>query len=426
MHNSAAQIRTRPPSLPPGYADPRVIRGRSSFEVIAARRLQDGQSCVLILPGVQADWRAAKSAMAEMAACHTLIDHPGVVKLRALGESAGMPYLDLDSAAVRDGLDVTCLIADSARKLPYQAADGFIVSLRLALCAAHAVPHPVTGLPIALGRISGQNILFARDGRWQLFGFGRNIAIEKSDGSLDAAVPFYQAPELASGAPATTAGDYVALILYMRSLLSFLDMTGILARLFNNDIQASDKELIDCMQWVERRVLGAFPPFRASMAEAVAVADRIRVLLGVRYDTAAFAELARGLIRTAEEDAADAIAMPLGPLVVGPLAAWVAVAHDPGQRLGPASRRILLALIDRHAQQGPPLTMWELLEIGWPGEKPLPIAGANRVYVALTRMRRMGLREVLQRFDDGYQLVPGTVVQFSADVAPPDDPLSSR
>ena len=48
-----------------------------------------------------------------------------------------------------------------------------------------------------------------------------------------------------------------------------------------------------------------------------------------------------------------------------------------------------------------------------PGERPLAEAGANRVYVALTRLRTMGLRDVIERFEDGYRLSPRAVLRHA-------------
>ena len=45
-------------------------------------------------------------------------------------------------------------------------------------------------------------------------------------------------------------------------------------------------------------------------------------------------------------------------------------------------------------------------EAGWPGERTLPEAGANRVYSAVRDLRKLGLRDVLVRADDGYRLDP--------------------
>ena len=57
-------------------------------------------------------------------------------------------------------------------------------------------------------------------------------------------------------------------------------------------------------------------------------------------------------------------------------------------------------------------TLPELLAAGWPGENPSHEAGLNRVYVALSSLRKMGLRELLHSGDDGYQLEPRVVVSI--------------
>lgn len=72
-----------------------------------------------------------------------------------------------------------------------------------------------------------------------------------------------------------------------------------------------------------------------------------------------------------------------------------------------APRRILAALADhRESYPGLSLTLEELLEAGWPGERLLPEAGATRVYTAVATLRRMGLKPYLLRGDDGYLLDP--------------------
>lgn len=50
------------------------------------------------------------------------------------------------------------------------------------------------------------------------------------------------------------------------------------------------------------------------------------------------------------------------------------------------------------------LSVEALLAAGWPGERVLPQAGASRVYVAMTTLRRLGLRELIDRGLDGYRL----------------------
>jgi predicted ATPase len=77
-------------------------------------------------------------------------------------------------------------------------------------------------------------------------------------------------------------------------------------------------------------------------------------------------------------------------------------------------RRVFARLLEaRSAQPGRPLAVPDLLEAGWPGEKVLPEAGANRVYVALATLRKMGLKDVLRSNDSGYFLDPAVPVHLT-------------
>ncbi len=67
-----------------------------------------------------------------------------------------------------------------------------------------------------------------------------------------------------------------------------------------------------------------------------------------------------------------------------------------------ALRRMLVALAG--AQEV--LDVEALLRAGWPGESPSPESGAQRVYVALSTLRKLGLDDVLLHRDGGYQLDP--------------------
>jgi pSer/pThr/pTyr-binding forkhead associated (FHA) protein len=65
---------------------------------------------------------------------------------------------------------------------------------------------------------------------------------------------------------------------------------------------------------------------------------------------------------------------------------------------------IVKALADRRRDDnGGPLAIGELLELGWPGVKLVPESGNNRAYVALTTLRKLGLADLLERGDDGYR-----------------------
>lgn len=72
-------------------------------------------------------------------------------------------------------------------------------------------------------------------------------------------------------------------------------------------------------------------------------------------------------------------------------------------------RRLLKAFADtREASPGVGLSVDALIQAGWPAERILPHAAANRVYVAIATLRKLGLRDVLLSEEDGYLLDPQT------------------
>ncbi|MEL6179654.1 MAG: tetratricopeptide repeat protein, partial [Myxococcota bacterium] len=80
-----------------------------------------------------------------------------------------------------------------------------------------------------------------------------------------------------------------------------------------------------------------------------------------------------------------------------------------GRRRAP--RRILQRLVEhRQSEDDENLSVYDLMEAGWPGEKLHPEAGTNRVYVAVTTLRNLGLRDLLVYRDEGYLLDPSVPV----------------
>jgi predicted ATPase/Tfp pilus assembly protein PilF len=68
-------------------------------------------------------------------------------------------------------------------------------------------------------------------------------------------------------------------------------------------------------------------------------------------------------------------------------------------------RRILLAVLEqRRVAPGRGLSVDALVRAAWPGERIKPDAAANRVYVAVAKLRRRGLGTYLLRNDEGYLL----------------------
>jgi predicted ATPase len=78
-----------------------------------------------------------------------------------------------------------------------------------------------------------------------------------------------------------------------------------------------------------------------------------------------------------------------------------------------ALRRVLAALLRaRHERPGEALDVHAVLLAGWPGERMHPDSGAARVYMAIRRLRSLGLESAIQTRDDGYLLDPAFPVRL--------------
>ncbi len=84
----------------------------------------------------------------------------------------------------------------------------------------------------------------------------------------------------------------------------------------------------------------------------------------------------------------------------------------------PVARLLLMRLVrERVDAPGRCLKPDDLLAAGWPGEKILPHAAKNRLYVALTSLRNMGFRELMRANDEGYCLDPDVPVRIAEERA---------
>ncbi len=78
-----------------------------------------------------------------------------------------------------------------------------------------------------------------------------------------------------------------------------------------------------------------------------------------------------------------------------------------------ALRQIVLALgQQRVAAPGEALSLDQLVAAGWPGERMRADAAINRVHVALSTLRRLGLRDLLHSGPHGYLLDPAAAVEL--------------
>jgi predicted ATPase len=77
--------------------------------------------------------------------------------------------------------------------------------------------------------------------------------------------------------------------------------------------------------------------------------------------------------------------------------------------------RLLRVLVEAHsAARTQPLEADELIARVWPGERLTPESAKNRLHVAITTLRKLGLREALRSVRGGYQLDPALRVLIGA------------
>ncbi len=70
-----------------------------------------------------------------------------------------------------------------------------------------------------------------------------------------------------------------------------------------------------------------------------------------------------------------------------------------------ALARVLRALVAAHAREpGAALPLEALIDAGWPREQLVADSGANRAYVAVATLRKLGLRDLIERCEGGYRL----------------------
>jgi hypothetical protein len=155
-------------------------------------------------------------------------------------------------------------------------------------------------------------------------------------------------------------------------------------------------------------------------AEAAARSQVAAARASGRADEVALCELsddARAAVRLIEACLAARGAQLTHLLRIGPEARWFASADAApadlsGQRV---LRRLLQRLIEQHGSApGEGLPLDALREAGWPGEHILRAAAVNRVHVALSKLRRLGLRGALVCRDGHYLIDPTVRVEISA------------
>ena len=400
------------------YRDPLPVRSRGSFHMVSAIRAAKPSSdeerrSIVIVGSRTADTRGVRSALSDVAEAHRRIEHRCLPRVVELGEHEGVPFLELACDGVIDGNEFLRMLADARQKLSYGQGDALFTSMREAMQAAHRVTDPRTGRPYCLGRVGYANILISRAGRFWFVGYGHNFPVQKEDGRLEGHGSVWQAPEVLTGREATPASDYVSVLMIARSLTAFADMGEIVQRFLQVAISPESLEAYEIARWFETQFISQHPEARPSVEEGIARSQRLRAILGVQMDMAGLEARAASIIAEADGEVRDPAEGE--SITTAPDGEWLQVGTGERHRLGRANQQVLRALLlGLKHEPGRALGVWQLLEAGWPGEDPIPEAGANRVYASIARLRALGLRNVLQRHGDGYRLVPGAALKVSS------------
>jgi hypothetical protein len=91
-----------------------------------------------------------------------------------------------------------------------------------------------------------------------------------------------------------------------------------------------------------------------------------------------------------------------------------------------ALSRILRTLIQQHlVDPHETVSIDALVGAGWPGEKLLGDSGTNRLYVAVATLRKLGLRDAVERREGGYRLAPHWKIELH-DSETPSAPSSEE
>jgi hypothetical protein len=384
------------------------ISADGAFRLTAALDTTTGRECVVATAAPGTDRDAARAALVRAHDAHAAIVHPVLARATELGPDADFVVFDVPARIDLAGL--LMVARPNGPQVRHAAADGFIVSLRDALFAA-ADHVDRLGRPACIGSIGHANVLFALDGRFWLIGVGHNLPLADEHGRLGGRGAAFQAPEVAVGAEPTRSSDFVALLNMARSLVPFMVLERSIVRILAGNTIAEDIELLAKLLWFERHVITAVPRTRAPIAEAIATSDRIRELLGVRPDADAFRATIAGILARAPH---------LGRARA--VSAW-RVASDgsfiersSGERVvvpsgGPLTR-ILVALADaRLARPGAGLDVAAIFSAGWPHERASARSARNRVHVAVSTLRKLGLASDLESHGGKYRISPSVDIE---------------
>ncbi|MEZ4369284.1 MAG: hypothetical protein R3B07_00605 [Polyangiaceae bacterium] len=417
------------------FEDLLPLRSRGAFHLYSARdQAERNEPVVLVVPAPRVERGAARAALGQLESAHESLRNEcdlietqlaacllDVIPAVELLDGFEQPIALVHCPAVTSFEALAEQMAFAGPRLPYVAATHMERLLLQVLSGAEALGR-TGGPPVQLGGVGGANVLFATDGRPWVLGFGFNVCLLRESGQPFGFNDAHFAPEVAAGAAPSAGADLYALTQFLRSLIALVELPQLASEIFAGEgaALAGPIRAAEHFSWASQHILAAPAKERASAAQALDRLEQVWAELGVCPDRerceAYFAELIRS---ESEPDAGEHLELR-DAVVLGPEASWVVnpdgVKHNLGSRA--SLRRILEALAKQRVSGNvQALSVGDLIAAGWPDESPIFEAGANRVYVAVSTLRKLGLRDVIERYSGGYRLSPEVAVRFSAGLA---------
>ena len=83
------------------------------------------------------------------------------------------------------------------------------------------------------------------------------------------------------------------------------------------------------------------------------------------------------------------------------------------ERRKPLKRIFAHLMLERAAHPNEVVSLTSIIRAGWPGEKLIPHSATTRAYVAISTLRRLGLKDALVSRDGGYLVLSSVPIVFS-------------
>jgi hypothetical protein len=358
--------------------------GGSVFEPKSVRKLATSGEIewhIAIAPGGQACLlvRGAKASLARIAEAHLRVASPVCPKPWAHDLDAGAPWVAFDCDPVGTFEEVSARWPK--RSLPYGEAIVVTHTLGVLLRAAHE-----SG--ICLGALAPAQVLVDRSGALKVLGLGFDEATWS-----ERAV---RAPTVAMGHPPTPSSDVHTALLFLRAHIPWVaDVPPALARILSGAPGPVERAFA--------RVLFAIltQTGKVDGASGLRQVERFWSLVGAAPDHHAMGQRLR-----------ETFGGVVPRVDLGRDFSWLSVDGGPRHDLlrREPVRRVLRALV---AAGGDPVPVDRLVASAWPGEALVGSSGADRLYVAISTLRKLDLRSAIAREPSGYALRAEIVVRDS-------------